>query len=176
MESFICAAIPIAFVSAWIGYAAGSAKEAATEGFFFGLLFGPLGVLGAFALDNRPQCKTCLGRVPSGAKKCLHCGEPFGRSGAETEIKRQTRLYRQEQLARNEEYQRTAELRSKQRHEQAKQRRERIRNGLGNGIKATSDWWYGIDSDRRFLIFFWSWVITVFGACFAIVYFYVWQR
>lgn len=50
-----------------------SGKQARLEGFLCGLFGGPLGVVGALWLDNRPKCPQCSGRLHSTATYCPHC-------------------------------------------------------------------------------------------------------
>lgn len=54
-------------------------RQAGTEGFFFGLFFGPLGVIAAGFLDRRPRCPRCGGRInhheaTTFYSLCEHCG------------------------------------------------------------------------------------------------------
>jgi hypothetical protein len=42
-----------------------------------GLLFGPLGVLAAFALDARATCPRCYGRIDAEAYICMYCHTPL---------------------------------------------------------------------------------------------------
>ena len=54
----------VAAVSGAIGSSVGSRKNAGVEGFWLGFLLGPLGILiVAIAIDNRPQCHLCHGRL-----------------------------------------------------------------------------------------------------------------
>ena len=62
------------FIFGILGAIIGSAKDAAGTGFLLGLLFGPFGTLAAFAVDNRPKCPECMGRIGGGANRCQHCG------------------------------------------------------------------------------------------------------
>jgi hypothetical protein len=48
-------------------------KRAPGIGAMLGGLFGPLGVVAAFAVDNRPSCSNCSGRLEDGAETCPHC-------------------------------------------------------------------------------------------------------
>ena len=50
-------------VCALIGCSIGEPKQAGTEGFWLGLLFGPIGLVLALAMDNRAQCPECGGRI-----------------------------------------------------------------------------------------------------------------
>ncbi len=49
--------------------------QAAGTGAIVGLLFGPLGVIAAFALDGRPKCLGCQLRIDGTPEKCPRCGE-----------------------------------------------------------------------------------------------------
>lgn len=64
-------------VCAMIGATIAAPKEAGSSGFWCGLFLGPIGVLVATTLDNRPQCGDCMSRVDRAAKKCPHCGATF---------------------------------------------------------------------------------------------------
>jgi hypothetical protein len=48
-------------------------KEAGLEGFFCGLLGGPVGVVLAMFIDNRPKCPHCSARMSVKATYCRHC-------------------------------------------------------------------------------------------------------
>lgn len=66
-------------VVAWIicgvlGAIIGSSKNAAGIGFMLGVLFGPLGVIAAFATDGRDKCSKCQGRLNGKPEICPHCG------------------------------------------------------------------------------------------------------
>ncbi len=55
-------------IAVWLIFGAmashvGSYKKAETEGFWFGILLGPFGVIAAGFLDNRHQCPRCGGRL-----------------------------------------------------------------------------------------------------------------
>ncbi|QDU14724.1 Double zinc ribbon [Gimesia maris] len=56
------------------GAIVGGSKDAGTAGFWLGLLFGPLGILVAFTLDNREKCLQCGSRLDGEAKVCPSCG------------------------------------------------------------------------------------------------------
>jgi hypothetical protein len=54
-----------------------SQKKAGITGFFLGLFFGPLGVLGACFLDERERCPHCRHRVDDGVRICGVCRQPI---------------------------------------------------------------------------------------------------
>jgi ribosomal protein L37AE/L43A len=54
----------------------GSAKNAGVQGFIFGVMLGPLGILAAFAVDGRMNCSQCGTKLNAGAKICPSCHEP----------------------------------------------------------------------------------------------------
>jgi len=60
-------------VCALLGGAVGKPRMAYLTGCFLGLLFGPLGVFTAFAIDKRPQCPQCSTRLNGMAKQCPGC-------------------------------------------------------------------------------------------------------
>ena len=68
------------FGSPILGAMIGRRREAAFAGVMIGLLFGPLGVVAALGLDDRPQCSHCHGRLKTidlrMPKRCPHCGLP----------------------------------------------------------------------------------------------------
>lgn len=53
-------------------YIAGN-KCASTSGFLWGLILGPIGVVVACFLDERPRCPRCKERVNPQAEICAHC-------------------------------------------------------------------------------------------------------
>lgn len=59
------------------GLLVGSRREAGNAGAALGFFFGPIGVLAAFALDNRPRCNTCRERIDREAAICPHCATRF---------------------------------------------------------------------------------------------------
>ncbi|MEI8373926.1 MAG: hypothetical protein WCJ35_13945 [Planctomycetota bacterium] len=62
-----------AAVTAMLGAAVGSFKNAGSTGALLGALFGPLGVIVAFALDQRLQCPKCGNRLDGRPEMCLKC-------------------------------------------------------------------------------------------------------
>jgi DNA-directed RNA polymerase subunit RPC12/RpoP len=77
------------FISPIVGAIIGKSRNNSGMGALLGLLLGPLGWLIVLFDDRREKCPDCQGRVPDGAKKCLHCGSvfeiPAGYKLAETE-------------------------------------------------------------------------------------------
>ncbi len=66
----------VAWVSSGIvGAIIGSPKKASGTGFVLGALFGPLGAVAAFVIDNRPRCTRCLGQLDGEPDVCRHCGQ-----------------------------------------------------------------------------------------------------
>lgn len=63
-----------------IGYGCGSTKGRGPLGFLLGFLLGPLGWIIVLLLPHQDadqatyQCPECTGRVPTIARKCMHCG------------------------------------------------------------------------------------------------------
>jgi rubredoxin len=55
----------------------GYARQAALAGAVLGLFLGPLGVVAAFALDGRPSCPHCAGRLDGQGHICQHCHRPI---------------------------------------------------------------------------------------------------
>ncbi|MDE2105032.1 MAG: hypothetical protein KGL39_47780 [Patescibacteria group bacterium] len=66
-------------LSALVGAIIGRARRNPLTGALLGLLLGPVGWLVAWVDDRRAQCPECRGRVPDGARRCLHCGYEFAR-------------------------------------------------------------------------------------------------
>lgn len=63
------------FIAGAIGALIGSSRARPASGYLLGLLAGPLGwILILLGPDERPKCPQCLGVIPFGAKKCMHCG------------------------------------------------------------------------------------------------------
>lgn len=63
------------FIAGAIGALIGSTRARPASGYLLGLLAGPLGwILILLGPDERPECPQCLGVIPFGAKKCMHCG------------------------------------------------------------------------------------------------------
>jgi len=67
----VCAAAWFACVVA--GGVVGARRNAPQGGALAGALLGPLGVVVAFALDGRPQCPRCAGRLDGKGHVCQHC-------------------------------------------------------------------------------------------------------
>ena len=62
-----------------LGGMIGKGNQAGGAGFFLGLLFGPLGVIAAFAMDGRSSCSRCGGRLNGQPEVCQHCGATIER-------------------------------------------------------------------------------------------------
>ena len=69
----------LAYLLAWtvpggtLGAIVGYLKRAPGVGAMLGVLFGPLGVIAALVLDNRPHCTNCSGPLEHAASTCPHC-------------------------------------------------------------------------------------------------------
>ena len=61
-------------VMALIGALIGQNKGRPVEGFFAGLLLGPLGLIFIIARSARWKCPECGGAIEKGVRKCRHCG------------------------------------------------------------------------------------------------------
>jgi len=61
-----------------LGAMIGSAKQAAATGALVGFIFGPLGVIAAFAVDGRPRCPQCQVRIDGKPNECPQCGAALG--------------------------------------------------------------------------------------------------
>ena len=57
-----------------IGANIAASKQARDAGFLLGLFLGPIGLIIAALIDNRPKCPECGGRVEPGVRRCMHCG------------------------------------------------------------------------------------------------------
>jgi hypothetical protein len=64
----------LAIVFGIVGAAIGASRKNAGMGFVLGALLGPIGWIVTLFVDHRAQCPECKGRIPDGARKCLHCG------------------------------------------------------------------------------------------------------
>ena len=60
-------------VHAICGAIVGHGKERTFGGAILGLLFGPIGVITAFALDGRPTCPMCESRLNRSPRVCPCC-------------------------------------------------------------------------------------------------------
>ena len=56
-----------------ISAAIGSQRESPVLGFLLGFFLGPIGIVLAFLVDNRPTCPFCAERHRTGAVLCPHC-------------------------------------------------------------------------------------------------------
>ncbi len=78
-SSWYAAMIALISVLAWavpggtLGAIVGYLRRAPAVGAMLGGLFGPLGVVAALAIDNRPYCTHCSGRLEDTAETCPHC-------------------------------------------------------------------------------------------------------
>jgi hypothetical protein len=55
------------------GSIAANGRNGAIQGFLAGFFLGPLGVIAALALDYRPCCPRCAGRLDGEGHVCQHC-------------------------------------------------------------------------------------------------------
>jgi hypothetical protein len=66
-----------AILSGFFACSIAERKQAPGTGLILGLLFGPLGIIAAGFLDERPQCPRCGGRLNSSKRVqysvCQHC-------------------------------------------------------------------------------------------------------
>lgn len=82
-----------------LGAIVGQRRRSAGAGLLLGLIFGPLGIIVAFALDARPKCPACQERLNPAASLCPHCrtalvwrgGWPMTAESAEKERQQQER-------------------------------------------------------------------------------------
>jgi predicted amidophosphoribosyltransferase len=70
-------AIWVWFSSAVAAGIIGHARQAAVAGAVLGIFLGPIGVLAAFALDGRPSCPHCAGKLDGRGQFCQHCHKPI---------------------------------------------------------------------------------------------------
>jgi len=71
---FLFFAIFWALIFGAIGYSIGNRKGAGSDGLFWGVLLGPIGLLIAVLLrGNRLACPSCKEPVHPEATKCPHC-------------------------------------------------------------------------------------------------------
>jgi len=61
-------------IFALIGAAIGQKKSKVLEGFFAGLLLGPIGLIWIIVAKAKHRCPECQGAVEKGVAKCRHCG------------------------------------------------------------------------------------------------------
>ena len=69
------AAVAWIFVFGVLGWLVGARKDSETFGAILGVLLGPLGVLIAALIDNRPMCQQCGTRLNASPKICPGCRE-----------------------------------------------------------------------------------------------------
>src|SRR5215471_20780866 len=80
-KTLLPSTMPIVILIAWIvvgGIVGDSLAKLRgnREGLVIGAILGPLGWLAILSRsDTRQRCPACLGVVPDGAKKCMHCAE-----------------------------------------------------------------------------------------------------
>jgi hypothetical protein len=66
-----------ATISALIGMAIGSFRNATEIGALYGLLLGPLGLLFLFGVDGRLECPNCDERINGRPRRCRFCKAEF---------------------------------------------------------------------------------------------------
>ncbi len=76
-DIFITLLVIVAIACAFLGGLVGAQKNASGTGAILGLVFGPLGVIAAFALDARPKCPNCMTHLNGRAKECPSCRKPL---------------------------------------------------------------------------------------------------
>ncbi len=139
-----------ALMCGFLGAVVAARNDAPGLGFLMGLLFGPIGVIVAFALDGRPKCAKCAGRLDPNATVCQHCGHEWGAKPAK-------RREHQEAIA--AQHRRHDEARSAKCQDRRDARREKWQSVAAK--------WHGFGSESKFLLVFWFaivWVaVLVFG-------------
>ena len=92
-------AVVLWLISPFFGWYVGSMKQAQDGGLVLGLLLGPIGVVAAGLLDNRPLCPRCGGRVNGTIEApfpvCQHCRFEYN---ASTSFPRQAASVRKHEL------------------------------------------------------------------------------
>ncbi len=68
-----CSGVLVWLACGVAGYYAARERDAGSGGAGLGLLLGPLGVIAALGLDERPKCPDCSGRLDGKGKKCQWC-------------------------------------------------------------------------------------------------------
>lgn len=61
-------------ISGIIGALIGQKKGRPLEGFFAGLLLGPIGLIFIIVRQPKWKCPECGGAIDKGVRKCKHCG------------------------------------------------------------------------------------------------------
>lgn len=76
MNSYICVLIIWWLTCGFLGFQIGNEKNRRMEGFLWGLLLGPLGVMaiGFMPTAYSRQCPACCLGIPKRATCCCHCG------------------------------------------------------------------------------------------------------
>src|SRR5262245_22635080 len=64
----------------FLGALIGARNSSPVTGALCGFLFGPLGVILAFAADGRAKCPHCKSRVEKGAAICPGCRSPLAKA------------------------------------------------------------------------------------------------
>jgi hypothetical protein len=62
--------VVLAILSGVAGGIAANGRIAGTQGFLLGFFLGPVGVVAALGLDNRPICPWCAGRLDGMGRVC----------------------------------------------------------------------------------------------------------
>jgi hypothetical protein len=83
MNDYLIGWIIVSIVCAGFGKALGSNKNAGKEGFFLGLVLGPIGVVVAALYDLRPACPHCGTKLNSHPEICPGCKTRFEWNGSE---------------------------------------------------------------------------------------------
>jgi len=151
------------FCSAILGYIVGNSKQAGEPGLFLGLFFGPLGVITAFSLDDRPSCPHCGGRLNGTFKTCQHCTKSIIWSDQQTPSE-----IRNQQLQKNQavfaQKAKEEEKKIQQRKEERARLREDRKAASSEKWKERREKWESLSSEMKFLFVFWIATAIVFTA------------
>lgn len=71
---------PVWAISAAIASAIAEDRGHKAEGIILGLLFGPFAIIAALMMSKRLRCPECRFLLPTGARRCGHCGLSFYQS------------------------------------------------------------------------------------------------